>query len=122
MNTDITEKEYRADVDSYAIEVRDRVRDEGVDEYDAIHDAVDGSQWVIYTYRARHVLMFSSNEDAFFDEGIGFHGINSAGDLYMTMAYWAMRADVAEALAELPTEEEEQADDEPVIEQPTVND
>lgn len=122
MTNDITEKDYRNDVDSYAIEVRDRVRDEGVDECDAIHDAVDGSQWVIYTYRARHVLMFSTNEDAIFDEGIGLQGLNNSGDLFSAMAYWAMRADVAEALAELPTEEEEQADDEPVIEQPTVND
>ena len=122
MNDDITEINYRANVETRAKEVLKRVRDEGVDECDAIHDEVDGSQWVIYTYRARHVLLFSRNEDAIFDEGVGIGEYKSAGDLYTAMAYWAMRADVAEALADLPSEDEEQPDDEPVIEQTTVND
>jgi hypothetical protein len=114
MSDDVTEKNYREDVQALAREVLERVRDEGADESDALHEAVDGSCWVIYTYRARHVLMFSRNEDAAFDTmGAEFlSGAETMGEIYTRAAFWAMHQDVTDALHELRDEipEEEEAE------------
>jgi hypothetical protein len=97
-----TAHEYYSAVNSIAAGIIEEV---GTDEYaeysDAVHEWVDGSQWVIYTYRAQLLLTFSSNSDAGPDE-IGWEGLVSGcdgwSDLYSRGAYFAMCADVSEAI------------------------
>lgn len=103
-----TAHEYYRDVHSMAAGIIDEV---GTDEYaeysDAIHEWVDGSQWVIYTYRARKVLEFSDNDEAGPDS-IGWEGFasgcNGWSDLYTRGAYFAMCADVSEKIDEMIAE------------------
>jgi hypothetical protein len=104
MSDDITEKEYRADVLSIAQEALT-----ASDPQEFITESVEGSQWVIYTYRARHVLMFSRNEESIVED-LGrdaFSGISSLAELYTVAAAFAMRADVLEAFEEARAEAEE---------------
>jgi hypothetical protein len=120
--TELTEKMYNDAVRSAAYEVRRLVNVEQMDEGDAIHQEVDGSEWVFKYYHARHTLMYSSNEDAFFDEGMSLSDLNaeSAGALNCALAYYAMRADVLAKLDEIP-EQDEEIEDECVVEENTVD-
>lgn len=103
-----SEQEYRTSIDRLAREVLRRVREEDADEGDALHEECDGDQWVIYTYRAKLALTFSKNDDAIFDEmgADALAGVNSMSDVYSRAAFFAVRADVCERLAELRDEEE----------------
>jgi hypothetical protein len=99
-----TEYEYFRDVETMAL---DLVEEYGHDDDamdDAVHEAIDGSQWVIYYYRARLVLQFSSNDEAGPDE-MGWEtfvdGATGWSDLYTRGAYFAMRADVSEKIEEI---------------------
>lgn len=97
-----TSLEYFTDVNRIA---KDIIKEVGTDEFaeysDAIHEWVDGNMWVIYTYRAQLLLTFSSNSDAGPDS-IGWEGLvsgcNGWSDLYSRGAYFAMCADVSEAI------------------------
>jgi hypothetical protein len=107
-----TAHEYFADVFSIA---QDIVAEHGDNEdciQDAIHEACDGSQWVIYTYRARKVLEFSSNDEAGPDS-MGWDGFasgcNGWCDLFTRGAYFAMCADVSEKVQELLFSDAEEA-------------
>lgn len=119
---DDSEQNYRASVAEIAKECfneavadagpdKDRIRDEA---FDRVHEAVDGSYWIIYTHAALKVLQYSRNDDAIFEEGDGLHGANSMSDVYTQAAFWAMRADVVSELEDLidnyeePEEEEEE--------------
>jgi hypothetical protein len=68
---------------------------------DAIHEAVDGSEWVIYTYRAKAVLDYSDNRDAFRDMGMDSSDWGSDGIPWSQLAYWAMFEDVNSRLDDL---------------------
>lgn len=65
---------------------------------------------MIYTHKARAVLLHSRNEDAIFEE-LGSQEVESMGELYSRAAYFAMLADVT---AELPDEDEETEEEEVV--------
>lgn len=68
---------------------------------DRITESVDGSQWVIYTYRAQLVLQFSSNDNAGPDECGWFaftEGCTGWSDLFSRGAFYAMVWDVNEAI------------------------
>jgi len=84
-----------------------------VDLSDRVHELVDGSQWVIYTWRNLKVLEHTAHFDAYESEG-GLHGDKSETSLSNTpqcsqslstilavSAYYAMQADVHEAIARL---------------------
>jgi hypothetical protein len=76
---------------------------------DIIHELVDGSAWVIYTYRAHHVLLFSDNANHGFDEGLvqlSPGSVRDVSDLVGQLAFWALRADVEQAAYELQKEAE----------------
>lgn len=101
---EITAYEYRRDVETMAL---DLVEEHGHDDDamdDAVHEAIDGSHWVIYTYRARKVLEFSDNDEAGPDccgwEDFA-HGATGWADLYTKGAYYAMRADLSEKIEEI---------------------
>lgn len=66
---------------------------EEVDEH--IHETVDSSEWVIYTFKAKLVLIVSGNADAFTeDELVDF----SRPNVFEQMAYWAVHRDLQEEL------------------------
>lgn len=94
------ELEYRNAVRAHAAEVLRIVREEGVDLHDAIHEAADGSQWVIYTARARFVLAWSKYADAAWGvDGVDtFRAARSMDDIYTTAACFALRQDIADAI------------------------
>ena len=61
--------------------------------FDALHEALDGHGWVIYTYQARQVIAHSRNPDYMMDE----FGADAGGDMFdERRAYWAMYADIME--------------------------
>jgi len=99
-----TAHEYFADVASIAREIVAEHGDSDDYIHDAIHEACDGSQWVIYTYRARKVLEFSSNDEAGPDE-MGWDGFSEGCDGWVDVftrgAYFAMCADVSEKVHDL---------------------
>ena len=68
--------------------------DEKRDEY--IDESVDGSEWVIYTYRAQIVIAISDNSDAYLDYGIE---LTDGQVPWSTIAFCAMEADCRELLA-----------------------
>jgi len=100
---EITEREYWEDVEGLAQEVLQREAD-GDELSDAIHETVDGSQWVIYYARARRTLEYSPNEDAVFDDGEFLGRIGSMGEFLTLAAFCAMRADVSAKVQELMAE------------------
>lgn len=106
-----TKKDYLDSVESIAKDAKDRER-EGGDASNHIHESVDGSRWVIYTWCNLKVLEWSKNEGAAFDEmgSDAISGCNSFGEVTARLAYFAMRRDCEEALAELPDEEEAEPD------------
>jgi hypothetical protein len=101
---EITEREYLEDVEGLAQEVLRRFFEDGDEVSDAIHEAVDGSQWVIYYARARRTLEYSPNEDAVFDDGEFLGRIGSMGEFLTLAAFCAMRADVSAKVQELMAE------------------
>ena len=61
---------------------------EHMDEW--LHQTIDGAEEVIYTGRARVVLLVSQNEDLYAEE------LGQAPPDVHAQAYWALRADVLE--------------------------
>lgn len=118
----------------YAIEADTPATPESVERYldvggyDDIHDQVDGSHWIIYTYASKKVLEYSDNDSRLFDD-FGSDAIQKDDDLDKIIcraAFCAMEADVREKLDELkdawveayeePEDEDEEEDED---EQPT---
>ena len=103
-----TEHEYRESVKTIA-EWIIQEHESYEDRHDAVHEAVDASEWVIYTGRAQKVLEHSGNSDAGPDS-LGWEDFvaDATGwsELYTRGAYFAMAQDVYEALAEMYEEEE----------------
>ena len=67
------------------------------DVSDRVAESVDGSQWIIYTWRARLVCSLSDHADAYEEYGFGF--MRDADDLEEAItraAYLAMHDDVRE--------------------------
>lgn len=90
--------DYWAEVETIAAEVL-KANDQG----DALHFAVDSHEFIIYTHRARAVLLHSRNEDACIEEtgDDAFYGSQSMADVYSRAAYFAMCQDVRDAMARL---------------------
>lgn len=58
------EDEYREDYKAIAAEALDEHPGDEEDQRAFIRESVEGSEWVIYTYLARAVLLLSENADA----------------------------------------------------------
>lgn len=104
--SDYSEIDYRESCRAIAADAIRTAQREGVDEQDAIHESVDGSQWVIYHGRARFVCAVSQNEDAIVDQlgSDAFAGAVSLQECITRAAYWAMLADVQDVLGEVREE------------------
>ena len=107
---DDNQRAYFAHVQAIANEAR-RQEGEGYDLTESIHEQVDGSAFIIYTYKALKVLEYTSNEDAIFEE-LGrdaLSGVDSFSDAITRMAFYVMMQDVYD---HLPDEDEDEDEDE----------
>ena len=118
-----TYQEYWKAVRDYAASaVSNEDWSQDVDLSDRVHELVDQSQWVIYTWRNLRVLEHTAHFDAYEDEG-GLHSdkafrtcyqhfnvrgetslrwaSSSLSSILTVSAYYAMQADVHEAIARL---------------------
>ena len=69
------------------------------DVSDRVAESVDGSQWIIYTWRARLVRSLSDHGDAYEEYGFGFmRDADDLDDIITRAAYLAMHDDVREVL------------------------
>jgi len=91
-------REYYNAVLSLAQEVNNLVKDEGMDESDAIHQVVDGSYWVIYTHANFQVLMCSDHHDAYMEDFGDVPTEGRDGLNWAALAYAAMARDVSERI------------------------
>ena len=67
------------------------------DVSDRVAESVDGSQWIIYTWRARLVRSLSDHADAYEEYGFGFmRDADDLEDIITRAAYLAMHDDVRE--------------------------
>ena len=67
---------------------------EGFDQYDALHETLDGHQWVIYTHKARSVIAHTNNPNALMEE----FGSDVGGDMFdERRAFCAMMQDIIDA-------------------------
>lgn len=91
--------DYNNDVRSVAQDLAQRMKDGEVDEFsDALHEAVDGTQRVIYTFQAKLGVILSDNSDRYFEE-FGEEGACSKdGIAWERLCFVAMEQDVVEEL------------------------
>jgi len=101
-DTKITQSEYWKEVTSIAKGVLEEaaVNRQGSDTSDLLHEAIDGHQWIIYTWAYPYVLIHSRSEDAFFDQ-MGATEATSYQQIMQLMAFYALYQDVAEEISEL---------------------
>lgn len=111
MSEPLTYREYWDQVEAIAKDVTREAREESRDIWDVLHEAIDGHQYVIYTYQARFVLLHSSNEDEIFESGSYMGDWESMSDVYTQAAYHALLADVRDH-SEFNAESDDDDDDE----------
>jgi|TARA_Y100000310_G_scaffold62435_1_gene57755 hypothetical protein len=88
-------QKYREHVNDIAREAL-TIDDEDVrDEF--VHESVDGSEWVIYYFNARAVLLVTDNLESAQDWGAEL----SHGAVETTLAFYAMHQDVLDAIERL---------------------
>lgn len=93
-----SERNYWGTVQAIADDLYQRGRDGEIADFsDALFEAIDGTQWIIYTYRARKVMQYTRNDDALEDHGVeaptgGYDEVTTA------YAFWAMYQDVIDRL------------------------
>ena len=91
--------DYYNDVRDVAQDLAQRMKDGEVDEFSvALHEAVDGTQRVIYTFQAQLGVILSDNTDAYFEE-FGEEGACSKdGIAWERLCFVAMQQDVIKEL------------------------
>lgn len=101
--------------DSVEAEAAEALAEHPADEQarcDRVCESVDGSQWVIYFYRARMVLQFSDNDNAGLDDGlVDMASCTSFDDLCTKLAFCAMERDVMERLERMVKERDKSIED-----------
>lgn len=91
---------YRSHVKACAdsVEARVREQEDGFDFGEIQHEDLDGDSWVIWTDKAKAVVLVSGNGGAYFED-LGSDGVVKGGDIdWSALAYMALRADVYEEL------------------------
>ena len=102
----VTQQEYWAHVKYLAAEIVAESKEYGRDIGDVMHETIDGDAWVIYTFRAQKVIEYSPHDCEYFDN-MGPVEVSDWSTLFTSAAYWALRGDVYEAIAELADDSEE---------------
>lgn len=100
---DLGRKAYWQHVRDLSQQIRDAGKEGEFDDADGcdtyIRESLDGDGWVIYTHKAKFVLLCSENSGAYFDQ-FGDDGAATDGDIeWSRLAYCALEADVMEQLA-----------------------
>jgi len=95
----ILTQDYRQDVLGVAKDLARQMKEGEVDDFsDALHQAVDGTQRVMYTFQAKLACIMSDNADAYFDD-FGEEGACSKDGInWERIAFVAMERDVTEEL------------------------
>lgn len=96
MNDSLTYSDYWNHIDSTAREIVEECSSDLDKITEAIYSAVDCDSWVIYTHRALAVLQHTTNDDAFFAQGMTLDACEDASSVYTTLAHYAMLEDVSE--------------------------
>ena len=75
---------------------------EGHDVSDMVHEAVDGSAWVIYYHQAASIVGIADSDeiDNAYDDARELQGTDTYWELMQVMAYSILRARVNEELRE----------------------
>jgi len=68
----------------------------GYDYTEQLHEAVDGSSWIIWTDKNNNVVQYTNNIDAWTEIGD-----LPKGNPILGIAFWAMMADVRDKINEL---------------------
>jgi len=92
-------REYNEHVKVLAQEIFERVNDEGADQHEALHEVVDGSEYVIYHGKQLEVL--EHTEDLYYIEDMGVPIPQSPQDAIQTIAFYALMGDVEKTLEEI---------------------
>lgn len=92
---DITRADYYTEIKRIVDDLEDRYISSDIDDIsDALHETIDGHQWVIYTSYCFDVLRHSDNWEYGADEGLIDTKSGSLSDILRAAVYWAMYADV----------------------------
>ncbi len=97
----ILRKDYRSDVVGIVSAYADALGDDITDSEDAdtwIHETIDGSQRVMYTYQAQQCLLYSDNDGAYGEDFGGDGMVEDGCIMWSRLAFCAFRADVLEDL------------------------
>lgn len=96
-------REYFESVQSIVDDIVNDVKSGDLDPdeyYDRLREQIDGNFWVIYTYQAKLVVAFiSENDTAAFDQGMELD--HSAGINWSDLAFFAMYQDVCDRMPDL---------------------
>lgn len=95
--------QYWDDVRGIAADVKGEIENGNLADWEAVtdyvHESVDGSARVIYTWKAKMAVIHSDNPDAYFDT-FGEEGAVKDGTInWSALAYCAVEADVWEQLS-----------------------
>ena len=97
----VLRQEYFSGVRGITEDLKARVASGEIDSedalHDAVHEAVDGSYWVIYTHANFQVLMCSDNHDAY-SEDYGEPPVSGNDINWAALAYAAMERDVRQQI------------------------
>ena len=131
---DITHHEYWNEVSTIGQDIIDNALEYGSDVSDLTHEAIDGHEWIIYTFYHDQILSFTDNDEAYLDiysnedlgELVKEHGLDHAR---MVQAFYALDMDVRQWVQDTGKEkleeklkdlEEERADMEKRIQQKEI--
>lgn len=92
----ITQHEYFEQMEAIAKEYSEQPEDE---QHDWLHQTIDGHEWIIYTWKAKHVMLWTDNPNALFDMGYGLEGIEDHSRYTTLAAYCAMMSDVQDVIS-----------------------
>lgn len=95
----ITMQQYWREVSSLAKQIKKEARTDERDTGDVLNEAIDGHEWIIYTWAYPYVLMHSRNENALFDEQGAVEASDYSG-IMQQMAFYALRQDVSDELGD----------------------
>jgi hypothetical protein len=95
----ILDLDYMNDVRGVAKDLARQMKEGEVDDFsDALHQAIDGTQRVIYTHQAKLAVVFSPNGDAYFDEFGEEGAVENGAIAWERLAFVAMQQDVIKEL------------------------
>ena len=97
-------KEYYTEVERIAkwLSSGDYKEETGLDdEYEALHQLLNYHEYIIYYHKAYQVMGFTDHQDAIFEVGFTTNHNDYYGSINCRFAYYAMEADVHDAISRL---------------------